>query len=87
MLKERKTNYEILKEDKETLKKMKYPTPAKYKTEFEFLKEIDCLALANTQLHLESVYKNFLEGILSFLSSSLRKNLWPLLLQIIKKQM
>jgi putative transposase len=34
-------------------------TPAKYKTEFEFLKEVDSLALANTQLNLEAAYKNF----------------------------
>jgi len=34
-------------------------TPAKYKTEFEFLKEVDSLALANAQLNLEAAYKNF----------------------------
>ena len=28
-------------------KKIKYPTPAKYKKEYEFLKEVDSLALAN----------------------------------------
>lgn len=35
------------------------PTPAKYKQEFEFLKEIDSLALANAQLARETAYKNF----------------------------
>lgn len=30
------------------------PTPAKYKKEFPFLKEVDNLALANTQLDLKS---------------------------------
>ena len=34
-------------------------TPAQYKTEFEWLKEVDSLALANAQLNLQSAYKNF----------------------------
>jgi len=34
-------------------------TPAKYKSEFEFLKEVDSLALANAQLNLEAAYNNF----------------------------
>ncbi|MBR1421152.1 MAG: IS200/IS605 family element transposase accessory protein TnpB [Selenomonadaceae bacterium] len=34
-------------------------TPAKYKEEFEWLKEVDSLALANAQLHLNDAYKNF----------------------------
>lgn len=34
-------------------------TPAQYKKEFEFLKEVDSLALANAQLHLETAYRNF----------------------------
>jgi len=34
-------------------------TPAKYKREFEFLKEVDSLALANVQLNLEVAYRNF----------------------------
>ena len=40
-------------------KKIKYPTPAKYKKEYEFLKEVDSLALANAQMNLDKVYKNF----------------------------
>lgn len=40
-------------------KKIKYPTPAKYKKEYEFLKEVDSLALANAQLNLDKAYKNF----------------------------
>ena len=43
---------------KETGKYLKN-TPAQYKSEFEFLKEVDSLALANAQLNLESAYKNF----------------------------
>lgn len=34
-------------------------TPAKYKKEYEFLKEVDSLALANAQLHLQTAYRNF----------------------------
>lgn len=34
-------------------------TPAQYKAEFEFLKEVDSLALANAQLNLQSAYNNF----------------------------
>ncbi|MDD2496508.1 MAG: helix-turn-helix domain-containing protein, partial [Tissierellia bacterium] len=43
---------------KET-KKMLKNTPAQYKEEHEWLKEVDSLALANAQLHLETAYKNF----------------------------
>ncbi|MFT9488355.1 MAG: helix-turn-helix domain-containing protein, partial [Tepidibacillus sp.] len=34
MLAERKETYEKFKDDKEALKKQKFPTPAKYKKEF-----------------------------------------------------
>lgn len=34
-------------------------TPAQYKSEFEWLKEVDSLALANEQMHLQSAYLNF----------------------------
>lgn len=34
-------------------------TPAKYKTEFLWLKEVDSLALANAQRNLQSAYRNF----------------------------
>ena len=40
-------------------KKMLKNTPAMYKKEYTFLKEVDSLALANVQLHLEKAYKNF----------------------------
>ncbi len=43
---------------KETGKNIRI-TPAKYKKEFPWLKEVDSLALANAQLHLETAYKNF----------------------------
>ena len=41
-------------------------TPAQYKEEFPWLKEVDSLALANAQKHLESAYKNFFEKRTSF---------------------
>ena len=34
-------------------------TPAQYKNVFPFLKEVDSLALANAQLHLETAFRNF----------------------------
>jgi putative transposase len=34
-------------------------TPAQYKKEFEWLKEVDSLALANAQMNLQTAYKNF----------------------------
>ncbi len=34
-------------------------TPAKYKSEFVWLKEVDSLALANAQMNLQSAYNNF----------------------------
>ena len=57
MLDDRKKAYEEVKNNPS--KKMTFPTPAKYKEEFPFLKEVDSLALANAQLHLDKAYKNF----------------------------
>ena len=34
-------------------------TPAQYKKEYPWLKEVDSLALANAQLNLDKAYKNF----------------------------
>lgn len=57
MLAERIKSYEENKDlDNKT---MKYPTPAQYKNEFEWLKEVDSLALANAQINLDKAYKNF----------------------------
>ena len=48
------------KENKDLdIKQIKYPTPAQYKKEFEWLKEVDSLALANAQMNLDKAYKNF----------------------------
>lgn len=56
MLHDRKSDYEQTKEDGI---KRKHTTPASYKTEFPFLKEVDSLALANAQLNLNKAYANF----------------------------
>ena len=57
MLADRIKSYE---ENKELdIKTMKYPAPAQYKNEFEWLKEVDSLALANAQMNLDKAYKNF----------------------------
>lgn len=57
MLDDRMKTYEETKNDPS--KKMSFPTPAKYKKDFPFLKEVDSLALANAQLNLDKAYKNF----------------------------
>lgn len=61
-----KERYELYKEDKETLKKLKFPTPAQYKPSFPWLKEVDSLSLANAQLHVQKAYKNFFAKRASF---------------------
>lgn len=43
---------------KETKQKLNN-TPAQYKKEFEWLKEVDSLALANAQMNLQAAYNNF----------------------------
>ena len=37
-------------------------TPAMYKEEYKYLKEIDSLALSNVQLNLQTAYKNFFKN-------------------------
>ncbi len=75
MLADRIKSYE---ENKDLdIKNIKYPTPAQYKKEYEWLKEVDSLALANAQMNLDKAYKNFL-------NSSLRK-LIDLVIQLIIK--
>ncbi|MBP1046930.1 transposase [Enterococcus sp. BWM-S5] len=43
-------------------RKNSLPTPAKYKREYPLLKEVDSLALANAQVHLERALKRFYSG-------------------------
>lgn len=57
MLADRIKSYE---ENKDLdIKIIKYSTPAQYKKEYEWLKEVDSLALANAQMNLDKAYKNF----------------------------
>lgn len=62
------------KETKQTLKN----TPAQYKKEFEWLKEVDSLALANAQLNLQTAFQNFFKmpktGFPKFKSKKLHHN-------------
>ncbi|MCD8316124.1 MAG: transposase, partial [Eggerthellaceae bacterium] len=39
--------------------KMLHNTPAQYKGDFPFLKEVDCQALCNVQIDLQDAYKNY----------------------------
>ncbi len=57
MLEERIRLYEESKLNPDA--KQKLPTPAKYKPEFPFLKEVDSLSLANAQMDLNKAYANF----------------------------
>ena len=57
MLSDRIKSYEDNKDL--DIKSIKYPTPAQYKKEYEWLKEVDSLALANAQMNLDKAYKNF----------------------------
>ena len=50
------------KETGQTLKN----TPAQYKKEFPWLKEVDSLALCNVQLNLQKAYKNFFQSKFGF---------------------
>ena len=59
MLADKIKHYE---ETRETL----HNTPAQYKKEFPWLKEVDSLALANVQLNLQKAYKNFFNSSFGF---------------------
>ena len=74
MLTDRKETYEQFKDDKALLKKRNFPTPAKYKSEFVWLKEVDSLALANAQLNLQEAYTNFFSGRSEFPKFKTRKS-------------
>ena len=59
MLTDKIKHYE---ETKETL----YNTPAQYKKEFPWLREVDSLALCNVQLNLQTAYNNFFRSGFGF---------------------
>ncbi len=74
--------YNQMLEDKikhyEETGKMIRITPAQYKKEYEFLKEVDSLALCNAQLDLEQAFKNFFRNPQQFKHPVFKnkKNLW-----------
>lgn len=43
--------------------KMLKNTPAQYKSQYPFLKEVDSLALANVQIALQNAYANFFDRV------------------------
>lgn len=59
MLSERQVIYELHKDDKEALRRLKYRTPAGYKAEYQWLREVDSLALCNAQLNLNSAFQKY----------------------------
>ncbi len=59
MLAERKKVYEQYKEDWETLYNYQYKTEKDYKREFEFLKEVDSIALQQARKNLTTAFTNF----------------------------
>src|SRR5688500_5709593 len=66
MLADRKATYETLSTDKEALELARHPTPAKYKKEYEWLKEVASLALANAELNFDTAYNAFFKGKAKF---------------------
>lgn len=58
-LMEKEYMYELLKNYPELLKSHSFKTPANWKIDFPFLKEVDSQALATTQQELRQSFKNF----------------------------
>ena len=69
----------------------KFPTvtPAKYKKDYPYLKEVDSLALANKQLDLQAAFRNTFSNLVKrktdFLGSNLQSIVVSLTLQTIKR--
>jgi putative transposase len=59
LLEERKASYERYKDDNEQRNQQRYRTPAGFKTEFDWLREVDSLALSNAELNLKTAFRNF----------------------------
>ena len=63
MLAERKEVYEQFKNDKEALYKYKYKTEKQYKEDYEWLKEVDSVAVQQSRVDLDEAYKNFFKSL------------------------
>ena len=59
MLSERKEVYDKLKHNSRELYEYKYKTEKQLKDEFEFLKEVDSVALQQARMNLGVAYENF----------------------------
>lgn len=51
-------------------------SPAKLKKDFPFLKEVDSLALANAQRHLDRAFKNYYQGRASYPKLKSKRSRW-----------
>lgn len=63
MLHERKEVYEKLKDDKRKLYEYTYRTEKEYKKEYEWLQEVDSIALQQARIDLSKAYQNFFKGL------------------------
>jgi putative transposase len=63
MLYERKSVYEQLKDDKRALYEYKYKTEKEYKEEYDWLKEVDSIALQQSRIDLSNAYSNFFKSL------------------------
>jgi putative transposase len=63
MLAERIEVYEKLKEDKRALYEYKYKTEKQYKEDYEWLKEVDSIALQQARMNLSMAYQNFFKSL------------------------
>ena len=63
MLAERKEVYEQFKNDKEALYKYKYKTEKQYKEDYEWLKEVDSVAVQQSRVDLDEAYKKFFKSL------------------------
>ena len=70
--------YNLLLNDAENHKKetgkILVGSPASYKKEYPYLKEVDSLALCNSMLQLKSAYKNYFDGIANYPTFKSKKN-------------
>ena len=62
MLAERISAYEKLKNDRDQLYDYKYKTEKQFKEEFDWLREVDSIALQQSRRNLETAYKNFFQS-------------------------
>lgn len=63
MLSERKEAYEQFKDDKDKLHSYAYKTEKQYKSEFEFLREVESTCLQQSRIDLNAAYANFFRKV------------------------